>query len=121
MYIIFFYQDQLVRTSFLEILQEIKKTRPLEVTCGRVKDHDENPLGNDERSLLEEDPVLILMEFGKLMGFRLIDLFAGENNMNIPLHILRLRHSSSLSLNPERFENINAFQPWKMYIRAHIS
>lgn len=76
-----FYQDQLVRTSFLEILQEIKKTRQLEVSCGRVKDHDENPLGNDERSLLEEDPVLILMEFGKLMGFRLIDLFAGKNNI----------------------------------------
>ena len=75
-----------------------------------MKDHDENPLGNDERSLLEEDPVLILMEFGKLMGFRLIDLFAGENNINISLHILRHRHTSSLSLNPKRYENINDFQ-----------
>ena len=38
-------------------------------------------MGNDERALLEEDPVLILIEFGRLMGFRLIDLFAGETNI----------------------------------------
>ena len=56
----------------------MRKTRELDVVYGRVKDHDGSQAGAEERSLLEEDPVLILIEFGKMMGFRLIDLFASK-------------------------------------------
>ena len=31
---------------------------------------------DDERQLMDENPIIVLMEFGKLMGFRLMDLFA---------------------------------------------
>ena len=58
---------------------EVRKKRELDVVYGRVKDHDGNQVGAEERSLLEEDPVLILIEFGKMMGFRLIDLFASKH------------------------------------------
>lgn len=67
-----------MKSSFLEIVEEIRKNRPLDVIYGRVKDHNDSPVGNEEKSLLQEDPVVILIEFGKLMGFRLVDLFAGK-------------------------------------------
>ena len=66
----------MVKPSFLDTLAAVQRTRELDVVYGRVKDHDGSQKGAEERSLLEEDPVLILIEFGKMMGFRLIDLFA---------------------------------------------
>ncbi|WAQ97928.1 LR74B-like protein [Mya arenaria] len=31
---------------------------------------------DDEKQLMDENPIIVLMEFGKLMGFRLMDLFS---------------------------------------------
>lgn len=46
--------------------------KPLTQVHGRDKHGDED----DERQLMDENPVIVLMEYGKLMGFRLMDLFA---------------------------------------------
>lgn len=42
----------------------------------QVRGQDNRGDDDDERQLMDENPIIVLMEFGKLMGFRLMDLFA---------------------------------------------
>lgn len=42
----------------------------------QVKGQDQRGDDDDEKQLMDENPIIVLMEFGKLMGFRLMDLFS---------------------------------------------
>jgi len=45
--------------------------------CGfQVLGQDKLVDDDDEKQLMDENPIIVLMEFGKLMGFRLMDMFA---------------------------------------------
>ena len=44
--------------------------------CCQVRGQDARGDDDDEKQLMDENPIIVLMEFGKLMGFRLMDLFA---------------------------------------------
>lgn len=68
--------DQLVEPAFVALLGEIEATREIKVIYGQVKGQDTRGDDDDERQLMDENPIIVLMEFGKLMGFRLMDLFA---------------------------------------------
>ncbi|XP_045204099.1 leucine-rich repeat-containing protein 74A-like isoform X2 [Mercenaria mercenaria] len=68
--------DQLVEPAFVALLGEIEATRELKVVFGQVKGQDTRGDDDDEKQLMDENPIIVLMEFGKLMGFRLMDLFA---------------------------------------------
>ena len=60
-------------TLYKEIL--IQK-RTLEVVYGQVIGHSLTNFDEIEKQMLEENPSIVLLEFGKLMGFRLLDLFS---------------------------------------------
>ena len=65
---------------------------------------------DDEKQLMDENPIIVLMEFGKLMGFRLMDLFAAldkdgsksldHNEIRTGLRVSLLSLSFSLSPTP---------------------
>ena len=60
-------------TLYKEIL--IQK-RTLEVIYGQVIGHSLANFDEIEKKILDENPSLVLIEFGKMMGFRLLDLFS---------------------------------------------
>ncbi|KAL4230212.1 Leucine Rich repeat [Mactra antiquata] len=69
--------DQLVEPAFVELLGEIEASRTeIKVVYGQVRGQDNRGDDDDEKQLMDENPIIVLMEFGKLMGFRLMDLFA---------------------------------------------
>ncbi|XP_050417176.1 leucine-rich repeat-containing protein 74B [Patella vulgata] len=67
--------DQCVEPEFVRVYEELKETRNLTITHGSVLGQD-GTAEDDEEELINENPVIVLMEFGKLMGLRLIDLFS---------------------------------------------
>lgn len=68
--------DQLVEPEFVALLAELEVKRVFKVVYGQVRGQEFRGDDDDEKMLLDENPIIILMEFGKLMGFRLMDLFA---------------------------------------------
>ena len=74
---------------------------------------------------MDENPIIVLMEFGKLMGFRLMDLFAAldkdgsksldHNEIRTGLRVNLISLSLSLSLNTD-FKSLfcEAYAPWHM-------
>ena len=60
----------------MPIVDEIQKERDVKVVYGMVRGEENEMKEDDEMQLIDENPVIVLMEFGKLMGFRLIDLFS---------------------------------------------
>ncbi|KAL3880035.1 hypothetical protein ACJMK2_032307 [Sinanodonta woodiana] len=66
---------QLVEKSFVSMLNEIQSHRNIKVIHGPVRGQDAEK-EDDEKALVDENPIIVLMEFGKLMGFRLMDLFS---------------------------------------------
>ncbi|XP_045204097.2 leucine-rich repeat-containing protein 74B-like isoform X2 [Mercenaria mercenaria] len=67
--------DQLVKPAFVDVLAEIKAIKDIKVIFGPVQGRDKRG-DDDELTLMDENPTIVLMELGKLMGFRLLDLFA---------------------------------------------
>lgn len=75
-----FTQEQCVNGKFAEQLQELQKKRNLKVIHGMVWQTNRETLGSldddeDENQLINEDPLLVLMEFARLSNFSLVDLF----------------------------------------------
>ncbi|KAH3830279.1 hypothetical protein DPMN_103520 [Dreissena polymorpha] len=68
--------DQLVEPAFIALLGELEVMREIKVVYGQVLGQDKRGDDDDEKQLMDENPIIVLMEFGKLMGFRLMDLFA---------------------------------------------
>ncbi|KAL4230081.1 hypothetical protein ACF0H5_010466 [Mactra antiquata] len=69
--------DQKVEPAFAELLNELQRSRfNLQVIHGLVLGRDKIVDDDEEKALMDENPIIVLMEFGKLMGFRLMDLFA---------------------------------------------
>lgn len=68
--------DQLVEPAFVALVLEIESKRNIKVIYGMVRGQDARGDDDDEKQLMDENPIIVLMEFGKLMGFRLMDLFA---------------------------------------------
>ncbi|KAL5011893.1 hypothetical protein ScPMuIL_010444 [Solemya velum] len=68
--------DQIVEKPFEVLLEEMEKQRKIQVTYGISYGQGGASKNDDDEALVNESPVVVLMEFGKLMGFRLIDLFS---------------------------------------------
>lgn len=68
--------DQLVEPAFVALVLEMESKRNIKVVYGMVRGQDARGDDDDEKQLMDENPIIVLMEFGKLMGFRLMDLFA---------------------------------------------
>ena len=76
----------------------------------QVRGQDARGDDDDEKQLMDENPIIVLMEFGKLMGFRLMDLFAAldkdgsksldHNEIRTGLRVSLLSLSFSLSPTP---------------------
>jgi len=68
----------MVDERFVDLLDELEgQGRTIKATYGRLRGaemelHDEN-----EKALLEADPVTVLVEFGHVVGVKLMDLFVG--------------------------------------------
>lgn len=60
-------------TLYKEILIQ---NRELDVIYGQVIGHSLLNCDEIEKKILDENPCIVLLEFGKLMGFRLLDLFS---------------------------------------------
>lgn len=70
------FQIQQVDPTCLTRINEIHlQGRDLKVIHGHVIGTVKSSTPELEKALLQEHPALILIEFGKLMGFRLLDLF----------------------------------------------
>ncbi|XP_060596883.1 leucine-rich repeat-containing protein 74A-like [Ruditapes philippinarum] len=68
---------QQVDQNALALINEVHlQGRELKVIHGRVIGQLKSKGPELEKSLIEEHPALVLIEFGKLMGFRLVDLFS---------------------------------------------
>ena len=68
---------QQVDPEFVTLHKEILiQQRTLEVIYGQVIGHSLTDFDEIEKKILDENPCIVLLEFGKLMGFRLLDLFA---------------------------------------------
>ncbi|XP_070197814.1 leucine-rich repeat-containing protein 74A-like isoform X2 [Littorina saxatilis] len=67
--------EQSVEPEFLVVLEKLKEDRDIEVRFGAVLGQDVESK-DQEQELMDENPVVVLMEFGKLLGLRLVDLFA---------------------------------------------
>ena len=63
--------------SFLEVLKTIQTVRHLDVTYGRVRGADMDIHDSAEQDLLQENPLTVLIEFGKMIGVSLTTLFTG--------------------------------------------
>ncbi|KAK3594743.1 hypothetical protein CHS0354_014169 [Potamilus streckersoni] len=70
--------NQEVEAKFDELLRKVQKTRklPLRVLHGPVSGQKLDEFFFEEEAILEENPAIVLIEYGKLMGFRMIDLFS---------------------------------------------
>ncbi|XP_052795635.1 leucine-rich repeat-containing protein 74B-like isoform X2 [Mya arenaria] len=68
--------DQLVEPAFVALLGEMEMKKEIKVAFGQVLGTDKRGDDDDEKQLMDENPIIVLMEFGKLMGFRLMDLFS---------------------------------------------
>ena len=63
--------------EFVTLYKEILiQKRTLDVIYGQVIGHSLTNFDEIEKKILEENPSIVLLEFGKLMGFRLLDLFS---------------------------------------------
>ena len=63
--------------DFISLYKEILiQKRTLDVIYGQVVGHSLLNYDEIERQILDENPSIVLLEFGKLMGFRLLDLFS---------------------------------------------
>ena len=60
-------------TLYKEILLQ---TRTLDVIYGQIIGHSLANFDEMEQKILDENPTIVLVEFGKMMGFRLLDLFS---------------------------------------------
>ncbi|XP_060084291.1 leucine-rich repeat-containing protein 74A-like [Ylistrum balloti] len=67
---------QVVEQSYATQAIELKEERGIEIKHGIVRGQEGSGDDPDGMELVDENPVLVLMEFGKLMGFRLMDLFS---------------------------------------------
>ncbi|XP_076446307.1 uncharacterized protein LOC143283818 [Babylonia areolata] len=67
--------EQSVEPEFLAVLEELQKSRSIVVRFGAVLGQDVESK-DDEMQLMDENPVVVLMEFGRLLGLRLVDLFS---------------------------------------------
>ncbi len=59
---------------FVANLEEVQKTRPIHVRHGVVFQHDD--ICEKADMYLDEDPMMVLMEFMRQKNMRLVDLFA---------------------------------------------
>ncbi|GFN79373.1 leucine-rich repeat-containing protein 74b-like [Plakobranchus ocellatus] len=67
---------QSVEPNFLTLLEQVQQIHPdLVVVHGAVLGQDVDSK-DEEQELMDENPVVVLMEFGNILGYRLIDLFA---------------------------------------------
>ena len=60
-------------TLYKEILIQ---ERTLDVIYGQIIGHSLANFDEMEQKILDENPTIVLVEFGKMMGFRLLDLFS---------------------------------------------
>ncbi|XP_041357811.1 leucine-rich repeat-containing protein 74A-like [Gigantopelta aegis] len=67
--------SQCVEKAFPDVLEKLQEGRSFKCVFGAVIGQDSDA-DDPEKDLLEENPVLILMEFGKILGLRLTDLFS---------------------------------------------
>ncbi|XP_076468162.1 uncharacterized protein LOC143298987 [Babylonia areolata] len=67
--------DQSVEPEFLSVLAQLQEARDVSVRFGAVLGQDVES-NDEEMQLMDENPVVVLMEFGKLLNLRLVDLFA---------------------------------------------
>ncbi|XP_069129860.1 leucine-rich repeat-containing protein 74A-like isoform X2 [Argopecten irradians] len=67
---------QVVEQAYATQAALLKEERGVEIKHGIVRGQENSGEDTDGMELVDENPVLVLMEFGKLMGFRLMDLFA---------------------------------------------
>ena len=76
-----FYQDQCVYDKFEKLYKEMKQRRsPFEVIYGYVWDTERagithTDINDDEKDLIDEDPLTVLFEYARLQNFRLLDMF----------------------------------------------
>ncbi|GFS12777.1 leucine-rich repeat-containing protein 74A-like [Elysia marginata] len=67
---------QSVEPNFLTLLEQVQQVHPdLQVVYGAVLGQDVESK-DEEQELMDENPVVVLMEFGNILGYRLVDLFA---------------------------------------------
>ncbi|XP_021346225.1 leucine-rich repeat-containing protein 74A-like isoform X2 [Mizuhopecten yessoensis] len=67
---------QVVEQAYATQATALHEERGIEIKHGIVRGQEGSGDDPDGMELVDENPVLVLMEFGKLMGFRLMDLFA---------------------------------------------
>ncbi|XP_061188206.1 leucine-rich repeat-containing protein 74B-like [Saccostrea echinata] len=80
-------KDVSVDSDFVDLLEQIKKRRPLTCHYGNTLRHDEIKKGDVKRVLDTDDPVTVLFEYMKQKNLRLIDL----------LHNLDRDHSDTIT------------------------
>lgn len=74
-------QDQCVYDTFVTLYKEMQKTRnPFKAIYGYVWDTKRRGISHsditeEDKDLLEEDPLLVLFEYARLQNFRLLDMF----------------------------------------------
>ncbi|CAH1777834.1 unnamed protein product [Owenia fusiformis] len=66
--------DQCVTKEFIDLLAEVRKDRTLTVKYGREYRKEEIPKVSVD-DFISSDPVMVLMEFCRLRGLRLVDMF----------------------------------------------
>ena len=77
----------MVEESFIDVLKTIQTARHLEVTYGRVRGADMDIHDPVEQDLLDENPLTVLIEFGKLIGIGLTILFSGKTSCPFPVYV----------------------------------
>lgn len=69
-------QTQLVEKPFSENVKKLKTDRHITIVHGMIRGDRGGGDDEDELSLIDENPIIVLMEFGHMNGFRLTDLFS---------------------------------------------
>lgn len=72
-------QDISVDESFLALVDEIRKTKDLTVTHGKLRGHEMKIHDTDECSLLKENSWSVLEELSHVLGVNIEKMFIGKN------------------------------------------
>ena len=70
------FQTQLVEMDFATNIKQLKDNRDITIIHGMIRGVFGSGDDEDELSLIDENPIIVLMEFGHMNGFRLTDLFS---------------------------------------------
>ncbi|XP_076117839.1 uncharacterized protein LOC143085396 isoform X2 [Mytilus galloprovincialis] len=69
-------RTQLVEKEFSENVKKLKEDKDILFIHGPIRGDHGSGEDDDELSLIDENPIIVLMEFGHMNGFRLTDLFS---------------------------------------------